>query len=113
MNSVEFRYLCGNTDHSGALEEAGVLEADAIIIGPADDLSDNEVCSLNYCCQQGWVLSALISALWSVVKVANDLPLHVSNSSQCDGQHSSHLSRCAVHHIETNFPHGETDRSQV
>ena len=42
-NDVEFRYLCGNTDHSGALEEAGIIEADAIIIGPADDLSDNEV----------------------------------------------------------------------
>lgn len=41
-NSVEFRYLCGNVDHSGALEEAGVTEADAIIIGPADDLPDNE-----------------------------------------------------------------------
>lgn len=40
---MEFRYLCGNPDHSGALEEAGVIEADAIIIGPADDLSDNEV----------------------------------------------------------------------
>lgn len=50
---VEFRYLCGNTDHSGALEEAGIIEADAIIIGPADDLSDNEVrsslCSLKCC----------------------------------------------------------------
>lgn len=43
-NAVEFRYLCGNVDHSGALEEAGVTEADAIIIGPADDLPDNEVC---------------------------------------------------------------------
>ena len=42
-NEVEFRYLCGNTDHSGALEEAGIIEADAIIIVPADDLSDNEV----------------------------------------------------------------------
>lgn len=72
MNSVEFRYLCGNTDHSGALEEAGVLEADAIIIGPADDLSDNEVCSLNHGCQQGWVLSALISGhcgVWSRLRM--------------------------------------------
>ena len=43
QNGVEFRYLCGNTDHSGALEEAGITDADAIIIGPADDLSDNEV----------------------------------------------------------------------
>ncbi|DBB14997.1 hypothetical protein WJX82_007629 [Trebouxia sp. C0006] len=41
-NDVEFRYLCGNVDHSGALEEAGVCEADAIIIGPAEDLPDNE-----------------------------------------------------------------------
>ena len=52
MNGVEFRYLCGNTDHSGALEEAGVLEADAIIIGPADDLSDNEV--------RGFALTCLV-----------------------------------------------------
>ncbi len=44
-NGVEFRYLCGNVDHSGALEEAGVCEADAIIIGPAEDLPDNEVCA--------------------------------------------------------------------
>ncbi len=44
-NAVEFRYLCGNVDHSGALEEAGVCEADAIIIGPAEDLPDNEVCA--------------------------------------------------------------------
>lgn len=43
QTEVEFRYLCGNTDHSGALEEAGIMEADAIIIGPADDLPDNEV----------------------------------------------------------------------
>ena len=42
-NQVTFRYLCGNVDHSGALEEAGVTDADAIIIGPADDLPDNEV----------------------------------------------------------------------
>ena len=40
---VEFRYLCGSVDHTGALEEAGVTEADAIIIGPAEDLPDNEV----------------------------------------------------------------------
>ena len=44
-NGVEFHYLCGNVDHSGALEEAGVCEADAIIIGPAEDLPDNEVCA--------------------------------------------------------------------
>lgn len=43
QTEVEFRYLCGNTDHSGALEEAGIMDADAIIIGPADDLPDNEV----------------------------------------------------------------------
>ncbi|KAL3158654.1 hypothetical protein ABBQ32_011397 [Trebouxia sp. C0010 RCD-2024] len=42
QTEVEFRYLCGNTDHSGALEEAGIMDADAIIIGPADDLPDNE-----------------------------------------------------------------------
>lgn len=42
---MEFRYLCGTVDHSGALEEAGVCEADAIIIGPAEDLPDNEVCA--------------------------------------------------------------------
>lgn len=40
---VEFRYMCGDVDHSGALIEAGVTEADAIIIGPAEDLPDNEV----------------------------------------------------------------------
>ena len=40
---VEFRYMCGDTDHSGALIEAGVTEADAIIIGGQDDLPDNEV----------------------------------------------------------------------
>lgn len=43
QTEVEFRYLCGNPDHSGALEEAGIMDADAIIIGPADDLPDNEV----------------------------------------------------------------------
>ena len=45
--TVEFRYMCGDVDHSGALVEAGVTEADAIIIGPADDLPDNEVS--HYC----------------------------------------------------------------
>lgn len=35
--------MCGDVDHSGALIEAGVTEADAIIIGPAEDLPDNEV----------------------------------------------------------------------
>ena len=40
--------MCGDVDHSGALVEAGVTEADAIIIGPADDLPDNEV-SLSCC----------------------------------------------------------------
>ena len=35
--------MCGDVDHSGALIEAGITEADAIIIGPADDLPDNEV----------------------------------------------------------------------
>lgn len=37
---IEFRYMCGEVEHSGALEEAGVPEADAIIIGPAENLPD-------------------------------------------------------------------------
>lgn len=69
---MEFRYLCGNTDHSGALEEAGVLEADAIIIGPADDLSDNEVRLFALPYQLPARLDPVCSyvcPLWSVFKV--------------------------------------------
>ena len=40
---IEFRYMCGEVEHSGALEEAGVPEADAIIIGPSENLPDGVV----------------------------------------------------------------------
>ena len=35
--------MCGEVEHSGALEEAGVPEADAIIIGPSENLPDGVV----------------------------------------------------------------------
>ena len=45
MEGVTFQHLPGYAHNTLCLEEAGVREADAIIIGPSDDLSDKEVCS--------------------------------------------------------------------
>lgn len=91
-NEVEFRYFCGNTDHSGAMEEAGVLEADAIIIGPADDLSDNEVRlfapSIPVVSRLESVCSCVcyyVWPLWSVFKVASALTLPLAQSSRWGG----------------------------
>ena len=42
MDGVTFQHLPGYAHNTLCLEEAGVREADAIIIGPADDLSDKE-----------------------------------------------------------------------
>ena len=50
---IEFRYMCGEVEHSGALEEAGVPEADAIIIGPAENLPDGVV-SVPHMCISIW-----------------------------------------------------------
>ena len=43
VNGVNFQFLPGYPHNTSCLEEAGVRSADAIIIGPADDLSDKEV----------------------------------------------------------------------
>lgn len=42
LQGVRFNFLPGYPHNTSCLEEAGVREADCIIIGPADDLSDKE-----------------------------------------------------------------------
>ncbi|KAK9797001.1 hypothetical protein WJX73_002827 [Symbiochloris irregularis] len=42
VNGIEFNFLPGYPHNTSCLEEAGTRSADAIIIGPADNLSDKE-----------------------------------------------------------------------
>ena len=43
IEGINFFHLPGHPHNTMCLEEAGVAEADAIIIGPADDLNAKEV----------------------------------------------------------------------
>jgi len=43
IDGINFFHLPGHPHNTMCLEEAGVAEADAIIIGPADDLNSKEV----------------------------------------------------------------------
>ena len=43
QKGVTFQHLPGYPHNTMCLEEGGVRSADAIIIGPADDLPDKEV----------------------------------------------------------------------
>ena len=43
IDGINFFHLPGHPHNTMCLEEAGVAEADAIIIGPADDLNAKEV----------------------------------------------------------------------
>ena len=43
-HGVQFNFLPGYPNNTSCLEEAGTRSADAVIIGPSDDLSDKEVC---------------------------------------------------------------------
>ena len=43
---VTLRHVVGNPSHSGVLREAGVAEADAVIVGSANSLEAKEVLSL-------------------------------------------------------------------
>ena len=43
IDGINFYHLPGDPHNTMCLEEAGVAEADAIIIGPADNLSSKEV----------------------------------------------------------------------
>ena len=43
IDGINFFHLPGHPHNTMCLEEAGVAQADAIIIGPADDLNSKEV----------------------------------------------------------------------
>ena len=43
INGINFYHLPGDPHNTMCLEEAGVAQADAIIIGPAEDLNSKEV----------------------------------------------------------------------
>ena len=43
QGGVTFQHLPGYPHNTMCLEEAGIRTADAVIIGPADDLPDKEV----------------------------------------------------------------------
>ena len=62
QDGVTFQHLPGYAHNTLCLEEAGVREADAIIIGPSDNLSDKEVrqAELNLL---GSVLSTMVLGL--------------------------------------------------
>ena len=50
IDGINFFHLPGHPHNTMCLEEAGVAEADAVIIGPADDLNAKEA-SLQSSCQ--------------------------------------------------------------
>ena len=57
--------MCGEVEHSGALEEAGVPEADAIIIGPSENLPDGVV-SFATCVTSVWqYIDSMLHFKWA------------------------------------------------